>query len=57
MRFALTIYYKSYIFPPSSFPLTEMTPAPTQTIMNTISKSKVLSSAFVLDDSTLYTIN
>ena len=40
---------ESYIFPPNSFPFREMTPAPTHTIIKTISKSKVLSDALVAE--------
>ena len=43
----------TYIFPPRSFPLMEITPAPTQTMMNTISKRRVLSSALVAELKTL----
>lgn len=38
-----------YILPPKSFPFKEMTPAPTQTIIKTISNSKVLSEALVAE--------
>jgi len=48
-------YYKYciYIFPPSSFPFTEITPAPTHTMIKTISKRRVLSLALVAELKTL----
>ena len=33
----------TYIYPPRSFPLIEITPAPTHTMIKTISKRRVLS--------------
>ena len=45
--------WKKLIVPPSSCPLIAIIAPPSQTITNTISKSSVLSSAFVAADKTL----
>ena len=47
------ILWKKEIVPPSSCPLIAITAAPSQTMMKTISKSNVLSSAWVLELRTL----
>jgi hypothetical protein len=46
------VLWKKLILPPKSWPLIDITAPPSQTITKTISKSKVLSSAFVAADNT-----